>query len=325
MTPKRINNRLWHPNLKKIEASTRSKGGNHLGYTSDRSTPETSKDVFALSRIQNWPFWSESDYMAINTATTTTTPTVTTLSDSVNTVKLLDTSRIDISPILPVNVSTTTIIPMTTITTASSSSSASKSLWVLSNKIWKRVQVATHVDKEAIAKLGVAFGLTYNLISNINGSISLSLAWYIASVKVRRGSTSISLSLPLSYTQILCYIFIVLFHCFSFLLLLLLFLQTGLSPLAPGQWKTLLAAYGTLYVFLCFIRPFRIALAIGVTGKVENMLQRMQNRFGCHQAAVIGVAILCSVSVWLFFCALGVTVASTLAGVPFWRVSSSLV
>jgi hypothetical protein len=49
---------------------------------------------------------------------------------------------------------------------------------------WAKLKAVSHVDKEAIAKLGIAFGLTYNLISNINGSASLSLAWYIASKKV---------------------------------------------------------------------------------------------------------------------------------------------
>ena len=52
-------------------------------------------------------------------------------------------------------------------------------------KIWDTIKSISKVDKQAIAKLGIAFGLTYNIISNINGSISLSLAWYIASTKVR--------------------------------------------------------------------------------------------------------------------------------------------
>ena len=39
--------------------------------------------------------------------------------------------------------------------------------------------------KRRVAKTGVSFGLTYMLISNLNGSICLSLAWYIASQQVR--------------------------------------------------------------------------------------------------------------------------------------------
>jgi predicted PurR-regulated permease PerM len=103
------------------------------------------------------------------------------------------------------------------------------------------------------------------------------------------------------------------------------FKQTGLSPLAPGQWKALLAAYGTLYVFLCFIRPFRIALALGATQRMERFLQRLQTKFGCQRPAAIGFAVLCSVVVWISLCALGVTLASTLAGVPFWKLSAATV
>jgi hypothetical protein len=54
-----------------------------------------------------------------------------------------------------------------------------------STKVWYKIKSISKVDKQAVAKLGIAFGLTYNIISNINGSISLSLAWYIASKKVR--------------------------------------------------------------------------------------------------------------------------------------------
>jgi hypothetical protein len=78
-------------------------------------------------------------------------------------------------------------------------------------------------------------------------------------------------------------------------------------------------------VVLCFIRPFRIALALGATGRMDSFLLRLQTRFGCQRPAAIGVAAFCSVSVWLSLCAIGVTVASTLAGVPFWRISLSVV
>lgn len=51
---------------------------------------------------------------------------------------------------------------------------------------WRKIKGAVKVDKEKIAKMGIDFGLTYNMISNINGSITLSTAWYIASMKVRK-------------------------------------------------------------------------------------------------------------------------------------------
>lgn len=39
-------------------------------------------------------------------------------------------------------------------------------------------------DKSKAASMGVSFAMTYNFISNINGSITLSAAWYIASIRV---------------------------------------------------------------------------------------------------------------------------------------------
>jgi hypothetical protein len=39
-------------------------------------------------------------------------------------------------------------------------------------------------DRKQMAELGISFMLSYNLISNINGSMFLSLSWYISSVRV---------------------------------------------------------------------------------------------------------------------------------------------
>mmetsp|Transcript_61338 Transcript_61338/g.150135 ORF Transcript_61338/g.150135 Transcript_61338/m.150135 type:complete len:345 (+) Transcript_61338:300-1334(+) len=144
---------------------------------------------------------------------------------------------------------------------------------------WKKLRAASAVNKATIAKLGIAFGLTYNIISNINGSISLSMAWYIASKK------------------------------------------TGLSPLAPGQWKSLLAAYGTLYMVICLMRPLRLALAVAMTRKTETFLQYLQDRLGCTRAVAIGLKISLGLVVWGCMCALGVSLASAASGVPIWKTA----
>lgn len=133
------------------------------------------------------------------------------------------------------------------------------------------------IDKENIAKMGVDFMLTYNMVSNINGSITLSSAWYIASMK------------------------------------------SGLSPLAPGNWRSLLAAYAGLYVVVALIRPFRIALAIGATGKMEQLLQYMQERKGYSRKSAIGTVFGVGLLVWMGLGAAGVTLASALSGVPIWK------
>jgi hypothetical protein len=52
------------------------------------------------------------------------------------------------------------------------------------SKIASRLSNLVSFDKKRVAKFGVSFMITYNLISNINGSIFLSLAWYITSLRV---------------------------------------------------------------------------------------------------------------------------------------------
>ena len=43
---------------------------------------------------------------------------------------------------------------------------------------------SVRTDRKQMAELGISFMLSYNLISNINGSMFLSLSWYISSVRV---------------------------------------------------------------------------------------------------------------------------------------------
>ena len=54
---------------------------------------------------------------------------------------------------------------------------------------------------------------------------------------------------------------------------------TGLSPLAPGQWKGFLAAYGALYLSLgSLLRPLRIALSVTVTPAYTRFVGRIRDR-----------------------------------------------
>ena len=53
------------------------------------------------------------------------------------------------------------------------------------SRTWLKIKGAMKFDRQKIAKMGIDFGLTYNMISNINGSVTLSTAWYISSMKVR--------------------------------------------------------------------------------------------------------------------------------------------
>ena len=40
------------------------------------------------------------------------------------------------------------------------------------------------IDKSKIAKLGANFVLSYSVVSTVNGAVNLSVAWYIASIRV---------------------------------------------------------------------------------------------------------------------------------------------
>ena len=68
---------------------------------------------------------------------------------------------------------------------------------------YKRISNLFGVDRKQISKLGVSFALSYSIISNLNGAISFSIAWYMSCKRV-----------SLLWYQ--CYFFVH-FVCFPFL------------------------------------------------------------------------------------------------------------
>ena len=64
------------------------------------------------------------------------------------------------------------------------------SQYVESHGPWKKAYTKISnlfgIDTKRISSLGVAFALSYSIISSINGSISLSIAWFIACKRVRK-------------------------------------------------------------------------------------------------------------------------------------------
>eukprot|EP00527_Entomoneis_sp_CCMP2396_P001773 CAMPEP_0198148812 /NCGR_PEP_ID=MMETSP1443-20131203/43492_1 /TAXON_ID=186043 /ORGANISM="Entomoneis sp., Strain CCMP2396" /LENGTH=253 /DNA_ID=CAMNT_0043813637 /DNA_START=261 /DNA_END=1022 /DNA_ORIENTATION=- len=129
--------------------------------------------------------------------------------------------------------------------------------------------------------LGVSFGLSYSLLSQINGSVTLSVAWYMA--------------------------------CKS----------SGLSPLVPGQWKSLLKAYGTLYAAVQLLRPFRVAGAVAMSKLSKELLEVTEQKFGCSRKVAIAVQYALGWVVWASLASVGVTVASISSGVPLLGVGGS--
>jgi hypothetical protein len=51
-------------------------------------------------------------------------------------------------------------------------------------RVYRKISSLFGIDPHRISKLGVAFALSYSVISNINGSLSLSVAWYLSCTRV---------------------------------------------------------------------------------------------------------------------------------------------
>ena len=93
--------------------------------------------------------------------------------------------------------------------------------------------------------------------------------------------------------------------------------RTGLSPLVAGQWKPFLAVYAGFYVISNFMRPFRIALSVGVSKYFDSFISAVQEKTKVSRAVAIGITVfLFNIVGTSSFMALGVFTASVLAGVP---------
>ncbi|KAL7568401.1 hypothetical protein ACA910_012120 [Epithemia clementina (nom. ined.)] len=101
--------------------------------------------------------------------------------------------------------------------------------------------------------------------------------------------------------------------------------QTGLSPLAPGQWKKFLAVYAGFYVFQNVIRPFRLAASVAVAPQFEKLVLWVQNRLRVKRGIAITITVL---MVNLFgtsiICAGMISLAAGLAGVPVLPANPSM-
>lgn len=93
--------------------------------------------------------------------------------------------------------------------------------------------------------------------------------------------------------------------------------QTGLSPLAPGQWKGFLGVYAGFYVFNNIVRPARVALAVTLGPQFERWLEGWQRRLKVNRATAIAIQVfLFNVVMTVGVMAGGILLASTWAGVP---------
>mmetsp|Transcript_8036 Transcript_8036/g.11643 ORF Transcript_8036/g.11643 Transcript_8036/m.11643 type:complete len:243 (+) Transcript_8036:189-917(+) len=93
--------------------------------------------------------------------------------------------------------------------------------------------------------------------------------------------------------------------------------KTQLSPLAPNQWKPFLAVYAGFYVASNFLRPFRVALSVGVGPYLDSFLQSVQKRMKVSKGVAVGITVFFfNIILTTSFMAFSVVAASVLAGVP---------
>lgn len=99
----------------------------------------------------------------------------------------------------------------------------------------------------------------------------------------------------------------------------------GLSPISPGQWKNFVKAYAALYVSLgTILRPFRMALAVGMTPVYGNFVTRFRGRLPFHSTnpqlnrtmALVIISLLINIFGTFSLIGLGAYIAGLITGVP---------
>jgi len=93
--------------------------------------------------------------------------------------------------------------------------------------------------------------------------------------------------------------------------------KTGLSPLAPGQWKPFLAVYAGFYVFNNIVRPVRVGISAVVAKYFDNFVSLVQRKTKLSKKWSIALIVFL-VNICGTFAAfgLGISLASFAAGVP---------
>ena len=93
--------------------------------------------------------------------------------------------------------------------------------------------------------------------------------------------------------------------------------QTGLSPLAPGQWKPFLAVYAGFYVFNNIVRPARFAVSMGVAAYFDRFVNWVQRKLRVKKGVAIFLTVfLANIVGTCSLMAAGIALASAISGVP---------
>jgi len=94
--------------------------------------------------------------------------------------------------------------------------------------------------------------------------------------------------------------------------------STGLSPLAPGQWKAYLLAYTALYAVVGNgLRPVRFSIAVAITPVFDRFVAFLQRRLALPKPAAFATCVflvnVCGTFSYLF---IGLRVVTGLLGLP---------
>jgi hypothetical protein len=93
--------------------------------------------------------------------------------------------------------------------------------------------------------------------------------------------------------------------------------KTGLSPLAPDQWKPFLAVYAGFFVFNNVVRPLRLGLSVAISQYFDKVIAFVERKTKLSRSIAIALVVfLFNIVGTISLMAFGISLASTASGVP---------
>lgn len=93
--------------------------------------------------------------------------------------------------------------------------------------------------------------------------------------------------------------------------------KTGLSPLAPDQWKPFLAVYAGFFVFNNVVRPFRLGLSVAISRYFDKVITFVERKTKFSRSIAIALVVFVfNIVGTISLMAVGISLASMASGVP---------
>jgi hypothetical protein len=93
--------------------------------------------------------------------------------------------------------------------------------------------------------------------------------------------------------------------------------KTGLSPLAPDQWKPFLAVYAGFFVFNNVVRPLRLGLSVATSQYFDKVIAFVERKTKFSRSIAIALVVFAFNFVGtISLMAFGISLASMASGVP---------